>query len=190
MTKLSLGRASLAAHTFAARRLSKLRGFTMIELVVVISILAILSGVIVPRVQDHLKSSRDAERLASIKAIRVAIDQYALDRGSYPRAESNPDCGGWDVSHDGGFVSELREAGYLSDDLVDPINDATFHFRYFLYEKGAYGCTGESPYYVLGVRNFESFEFANQHRGFFRCPGRNWGNEFAFVAGGGASFGE
>src|SRR5204862_7013040 len=46
-----------------------LRGFTLIELVVVISILAILSGVLVPRVTNHLKAARDARRLADIKAV-------------------------------------------------------------------------------------------------------------------------
>jgi prepilin-type N-terminal cleavage/methylation domain-containing protein len=42
------------------------RGFTLIELVVVISILAILSGVLVPRVTTHLKSARDARRLEDV----------------------------------------------------------------------------------------------------------------------------
>lgn len=166
------------------------RGFTMIELVVVVSILAILSGVIVPRVNNHMKSSRDAERLANVKALRSAIDQYHMDRGVYPTANSNASFGGWDVSHDGDFIRTLVEGGYLEKELVDPLNDSTFHFRYYVYEQDAYGCTGEGPYFVLGVRNFESAEFANRHRGFFKCPGRNWGNEFAFVTGGGASFGE
>ena len=166
------------------------QGFTMIELVVVISILAILSGVIVPRVNSHMKASRDAERLAHVKTLRSTIDQFHMDRGSYPVADSSSTSGGWDVSNDGNFIQVLAESGYITEELVDPINDGRYHYRYYVYESGAYGCSGDRPFFVLGIRHFESHEFANRHRGFFRCPGRNWGNEFAFVTGGGAGFSE
>jgi len=163
------------------------RGFTLIELVVVISILAILSGVLVPRVTNHLKSARDARRLADIKAVRSAIEQYYMDKGSYPAANANSSFGGWDVSSDGDFIRVLRDQGYLDEDAVDPINDATFHYRYYVYAKGSYGCVGSSDFYVLGIRSFESDDFAAKNRGFFECSSRNWNDEFAYVTGGGAS---
>lgn len=163
------------------------RGFTLIELVVVISILAILSGVLVPRVTNHLKSARDARRLADIKAVRNAIEQYYMDKGSYPAANANSTYGGWDVSNDGDFIRVLRDQGYLEADASDPINDATFHYRYYIYAKGSYGCVGNADFYVLGIRAFESEEFGAQNKGFFQCSGRDWNSEFAFVTGGGAS---
>ena len=163
-------------------------GFTLIELVVVISILAILSGILVPRVTDHMRASRDARRLADAKTIRNAIEQYYMDKGEYPQADANSSYGGWDVSHDGGFISALQEEGYLDDESLDPVNDSTYHYRYYVYAKGSYGCQGSGSFYVLGVRNFESAEFGQKNRGFFECSGRNWGDEFAYVTGGGASF--
>jgi type II secretion system protein G len=163
------------------------RGFTLIELVVVISILAILSGVLVPRVTNHLEAARDARRLADIKAVRTAIEQYYQDEGSYPAANANSAYGGWDVSSDGDFIRVLRDHGYLDEDVADPINDATFHYRYYIYAKGSYGCAGSSDFYVLGIRSFESEEFASRNKGHFRCSGRNWNDEFAYVTGGGAS---
>ncbi len=163
------------------------RGFTLIELVVVISILAILSGVLVPRVTSHLKSARDARRLADIKAVRGAIEQYYLDKGSYPAANANSSYGGWDVSSDGDFIRVLRDQGYLDEDGTDPINDATFHYRYYVYAKGSYGCVGNADFYVLGIRSFESGDFASKNKGYFQCTGRNWNDEFAYVTGGGAS---
>lgn len=166
------------------------RAFTLVELVIVISILAILSGVLVPRVTNHMRSARDARRLADIKTIRNAIEQYYMDKGEYPKANTNSAFGGWDVSHDGNFIQSLVDAGYLDKTMVDPRNDSTYHYRYYVYDQGAYGCSGEGQFYVLGIRNFESSDFAAQNRGFFKCSGRNWGNEFAYVTGGGASFRE
>jgi type II secretion system protein G len=163
-------------------------GFTLIELIVVISILAILSGVLVPRVTNHMKSARDARRLADIKAVRNAVEQYFVDKGEYPKANANSSFGGWDVSSDGDFIRVLRNTGYLDEDAVDPINDSTYHYRYYVYDKGSYDCAGETSFYVLGIRNFESGDFAAKNKGFFECTGRNWSNEFAFVTGGGASF--
>ncbi len=171
------------------KNLSK-RGFTLIELVVVISILAILAGVLVPRVSNHMMAARDARRLADIKTVRNAVEQYMMDKGSYPAANQNPSFGGWDVSHDDNFVQVLRDEGYLDEDATDPINDATYHYRYYVYNQGSYGCKGSSNYYVIGIRNFESSDFADKHKGFFKCQNRDWGKEFAYVTGGGASFAE
>lgn len=165
-------------------------GFSLIELVVVISILAILAGVLVPRVSDHMRSARDARRLADVKTLRNAIEQYYMDKGSYPAPHKNSSYGGWDVSHDGDFVQDLLEMGYIEDVVADPINDSTHHYRYYVYNAGSYGCKGTIPFYVLGIRNFESGDFGTKNKGFFRCTSRDWGGEFAYVTGGGASYDE
>ena len=160
-------------------------GFTLIELVVVLSILAILSGVLVPRVKDHMQAARDERRLSDVKTIRNAIEQFYWDKGRYPSANTNSSYGGWDVSFDGDFLHELVEHGYLEEDSVDPVNNPTYHYRYYVYADGSYGCSAEADYYVLGIRNFETADFAAKNRGFFRCANRDWSSEFAFVTGGG-----
>lgn len=159
-------------------------GFSAIELIVVIAVLAILAGVVVPRVSNQMAHSRDERRLADVGRIRNAIDQFYADKGYLPPADQNPSYGGWDVSHDEGFIQVLSREGYLDEDAVDPVNDETYHYRYFVYEQGAYGCKGATRFYVLGVRNFESQSFAEKNSGFFECANRNWGSEFAFVTGG------
>jgi general secretion pathway protein G len=160
------------------------RGFTLIELVVILSILAILSGVLVPRVGSHLRSSRDARRLADIQAIREAVEQYHLDRGAFPPANTNSAFGGWDVSNDGDFIQVLCDYGYLEETPRDPINDETYQYRYYVYPPGSYGCRGSGSFYVLGIRTFESVGFAAKNKGSFACDERDWSLEFAFVTGG------
>ena len=171
-------------------RISVRRGFTLVELVVVISILAILSGVLVPRVSKHIQSSRDARRLADVKTIRNAVEQYYMDKGAYPAADRNSSYGGWDVSHDGDFITTLRNDGYLEEMPEDPINDEGFHYRYYVYDQGTYGCKGTTRFYVLGIKAFENASFAAKNKGFFKCANRDWSTEFAYVTGGGASYSE
>ena len=165
-------------------------GFSVVELVLVLSAFALLSGVVVPRVTGHLRSARDVRRLDHVKELRAAIEQYRMDRGQYPRAATNAEFGNWDVSHDGDFIPELVEAGYLDESACDPVNDGTYHYRYYVYAGGSYGCEGDETYFVLGIRNFESAGFHTKNRGFFRCATRDWGDEFAYVTGGGASWSE
>jgi type II secretion system protein G len=162
-------------------------GFTLIELLIVISIVAILAGALIPRITSRLALARDARRLSDIHSIRDAIDRYYQDKGTYPPAKASASAGGWDVSNDGDFIPELLERGYLTELPQDPINDDTYQYRYYLYAKGQYGCAGETPYYVLGIRNFETAECATRNKGFFKCSGRDWSTEFAYVTGGGAS---
>jgi prepilin-type N-terminal cleavage/methylation domain-containing protein len=168
-----------------ARSTRTLAGFSFVELLVVITVLALLAAVAVPRVRDHRRAARDGRRLTDARIPCSAIEQYRADRGHYPAARPNADFGGWDVSHDGGFLEALLEAGYLQAPPHDPIDDATFHYRYYLYDPGAFGCAGSEPYFVLGVRNFETNRYAAKHRGYFACPERDFGSEFAYVTGGG-----
>lgn len=165
-------------------------GFTLIELVVVIMIMSVLAGALVPRVTDRMTSARDNRRLQDIRTIRDAIEQYYLDKGVYPPADKNAGAGGWDVSHDGDFISSLTESGYLGHVPSDPMNDGTYHYRYYVYDHGSYGCKGDGPYYVLGVRKFESPSTTANSAGYFRCSGRDWSKEFDYVTGGGASLSE
>jgi len=162
------------------------QGFGLIELLVVIALVAILSGVLVPRVNGHIKAARDGRRLADVKILQNAIEQYHADRGVYPQPHKNPNFGDWDVSSDGGFLEVLVDEGYLHETPHDPIDDATYHYRYYVYEPGALGCASTGEFFVLGIRNFETSAYAARHKGFFRCPERDFGSEFAYVTGGGA----
>jgi general secretion pathway protein G len=163
-------------------------GFTLIELVVVILILAVLAGVLVPRVSNRLASARDARRMQDITAIRDSIEQFYLDKGTYPAATPNAAAGGWDVSNDGDLIPELVRGGYIKDVPKDPMNTDTYNYRYYVYTKASYGCVGPSSYYVLGIKTFETDDFKTKNTGYFKCTGRDWNTEFAFVTGGGASY--
>lgn len=69
-------------HTFTKR---SFKGFTLIELLVVIAIIGLLSTVIAAPIQNARKKSRDAKKIAELKAVELALDQYAeANQGQYP----------------------------------------------------------------------------------------------------------
>jgi general secretion pathway protein G len=63
------------------------RGFTLIEILVVIVILGILAGLIVPRIMDRPDQAQVVAAKADIAAIMNALKLYRLDNGTYPSAE-------------------------------------------------------------------------------------------------------
>lgn len=60
------------------------RGFTLIELIVVMAIVALLVSVAAPRYLSSIDRAREATLRSSLAVMREAIDRYAADRGRYP----------------------------------------------------------------------------------------------------------
>ncbi len=60
------------------------KGFTLIELMIVVSIIAVLSLVGILAYNSALKNSRDAKRQADLKFIQSALEDYNADQSYYP----------------------------------------------------------------------------------------------------------
>jgi len=63
------------------------RGFTLIEVLVVVVILSILAALIVPRIMDRPDQARMIAAKSDIQAITNALKLYRLDNGLYPTTE-------------------------------------------------------------------------------------------------------
>lgn len=63
------------------------RGFTLIEVLVVITILTILAALIVPRIMDRPDQARVVAARNDVRAIEAALNLYRLDNGVYPSTE-------------------------------------------------------------------------------------------------------
>ena len=63
------------------------RGFTLIEILVVITILAILGALIVPKIMDRPNDARVVAAKQDIRSVVQALKLYKLDNGRYPTTE-------------------------------------------------------------------------------------------------------
>jgi len=66
-------------------------GFTLVEMLVVISIIAILAALLLPAVTAAITRARNAAIAMEIKQIENAIEAYRLEKGDYPPNFRNPD---------------------------------------------------------------------------------------------------
>jgi general secretion pathway protein G len=83
---------------------SKTRGFTLIELMVVISIILILMSFAIPNYQQSILHAREAALRNDLQVMRQAIDQYTLDKQRAPQS-----------------LDDLVQAGYLREIPEDPM---------------------------------------------------------------------
>jgi general secretion pathway protein G len=93
------------------------RGFTLIELMVVIVILGILAGLIVPRIMGRPEEARRTKAQIQMESIETALQLYKLDNGVYPTTEQ-----GLQSLVEAPTVGQLprawREGGYLAKGRV------------------------------------------------------------------------
>ena len=87
----------------AARR----RGFTLIELMVVISIILILISVAVPMYQAAITRARESVLRQNLFTMRQAIDQYTLDKQKAPQS-----------------LDDLVQSGYMKLIPLDPFTNS------------------------------------------------------------------
>jgi len=80
------------------------RGFTLLELMIVITIIIILAAITLPQFQKTILHTREAVLRDDLSQMRKLIDQFAADKGKLPQS-----------------LDELVSEGYMREVPVDPI---------------------------------------------------------------------
>jgi prepilin-type N-terminal cleavage/methylation domain-containing protein len=152
---------------------SKNKGFTLVELMVVISIVALLSAVVLSSINTARSKGRDAQRKLMAKQIQNALELYKLDNnGSYPLSSGSVACtnnpqGSWMSSVDSDCWAVLGAAlsPYLKTMPEDPLQSTAaatapdngphtspfYGFSYFS-ANGGVGWCAPGTFYILIYR--------------------------------------
>ena len=93
------------------------RGFTLIELMVVIVILGILAGLIVPRIMGRPDEARRAKARIQIESLETALKLFKLDNGNYPTTEQGLQAL-VEAPAAGALAKNWRQGGYLEKGKV------------------------------------------------------------------------
>ena len=113
---------TLADSSSAAKRGEKARGFTLVEMLVVITIIGVLAGLLLPAISRAREAARSAQCKSNLKNFGVGLTKHAIDtpNGAF--------CSGaFDLDKDGipteiGWVADLVRRGMLPSEMRCPSN--------------------------------------------------------------------
>ncbi len=130
----------------------KMRGFTLLELLVVMAIIGVLASVIFLAVESARLKAREASRIAGIREIQKALEMYYTANGQYPLQTSPDNLSNLSTSL---VPTYIKAIVYDMTDISGPIyyRPASTPSSYLIYVSketltapGWYGCrTGVGP---------------------------------------------
>jgi len=123
------------------------RGFTLIEIMVVVIIIGLLAAVIVPTVIGKVDEARVVKAKQDIQSLETALTMYRLDNSKYPTSEqglnalvtqpTDPTINHWKP---GGYLQRISKDPWGND--YQYVNPGTHGKEYDLFTYGADGAPG------------------------------------------------
>ena len=126
MIALHSNRSSTAASS-PIRRLRR-RAFTLVEMLLVITIIGILAALVVPKMMGRSEQARQAAARADIAAIKTSLDSFEVDNGYYPKSLQD-------------LVQPPRDARNWHGPYLDKLPQDPWGFDYLYAQPGRHNAT-------------------------------------------------
>lgn len=97
------------------------RGFSLLEILVSITIIAVLTAIGIVSYASVNKRSRDVKRKSDLEQVRSALEMYRADNGAYPNIGS----GFLDAQ---GLETDLVDSGYMPQVPDDPGSSGNYYY--------------------------------------------------------------
>ena len=105
------------------RKEAKKQAFTLVELIIVVSILGILAAIVLPEVQGHTQHAKEAATKDNLRILREAIERYAAEHNGIPPGYPNNDAS---LSPTMKSINQhLVLDNYLTELPTNPINNSS-----------------------------------------------------------------
>ncbi|MBC7869079.1 prepilin-type N-terminal cleavage/methylation domain-containing protein [Candidatus Saccharibacteria bacterium] len=164
--------------------MNKKRGFTIVELLIVIVVVGILAAISIVAYGGVQNRARDTIRIDDSEKIRKALELYRIDTGEYPAAintglsnvDPNVPGSGWESSSYGGQSTWLDRIKLYTGKMpsLDPTNDTTHFYYYYFYKNNPGLCGVQTPNcYVFGISKLDAID-ALQISGVDKSGGDSW----------------
>lgn len=122
------------------------RGFTLIEILIVVAIIAVLASAVLIGLGPVQRQGRDARRIQDLRQVQNALELYYSKCGYYPGGVNSaaPPCAAWSAVSTWNNVTDALEGSSIGVPQIP--NDPTSGSDYF------YGTSGTGNSYVVGAR--------------------------------------
>jgi prepilin-type N-terminal cleavage/methylation domain-containing protein len=132
---------------------SNKKGFTLIELMVVIAIVVIFVGIILGGISTARQNAREKQRIADLGSIELGLTLYKASTGAYPVAPTALEIGK-------GGVLDAEIVKYMGGVPKDPLTEASAGGTYSYWYDSDFLCKGKSMK-VVYVKTMEQLKNAN-----------------------------
>lgn len=121
------------------------RGFTLIEIMVVVVILGILAGLVVPKLLEKPEEARRTKAVVQIESLKQSLGMFKLDNGFFPSTEQGLEAL-VEKPEVGREPKNYAEDGYIDKVPVDPWGNPYVYLSpgaHGKYDLISYGADGE-----------------------------------------------